>query len=384
MFTLIARSKRPRSQAAPDDVDAAVRALLAARRPLILAGAGVLYAGASSELCALAELIGAPVMTTMGGKSAISEKHHRLALGSGSGVMSGTVYHFLKQADLVLAVGTSLTDHILVTPIPSGKTIIQVTNDATDLYKCYAIDFPLIGDADLVLRQFVDCCRDRLGTTSRDTSEVAREIAQVRDGWLAEWKAKLTSDEVPINPYRVVWEFMRVIDPADAIVTHDSGNPRYELMPFYRSDTPRSYLGWGKSHQLGTGLGLALGAKLAAPDKFCAVFMGDAAFGMTGLDLETAARTNLPVCAIVLKNSAMAVETKKMDLSHRKYGTRTVGGDYAAIARALGCWSEVVTEPAEVASAIGRAKRATEDGKPALLEVVTSEELALSHLRPFG
>ncbi len=177
---------------------------------------------------------------------------------------------------------------------------------------------------------------------------------------------------------------MNTVPPGEAIVTHDAGNPRYEIMPFYRADGPRSYLGWGKSHQLGTGLGLAMGAKLAAPDKFCVNFMGDAAFGMTGLDFETAVRENLPICTIVLKNSIMAVEAGHMQLSHEKYGTRDVGGNYADIARALGGWAERVEDPDEVGPAIGRARRATEDGEAALLEFITSDEPAVSHARPFG
>jgi len=240
-----------------------------------------------------------------------------------------------------------------------------------------------LGDAKLVLRQLIECCRDNAAQFVKGRGDVATEIARVRAAWLDEWMPRLTSDEVPINPYRVVWELMREIDPATAIVTHDSGNPRYEMMPFYACDGPRSYLGWGKSHQLGTGLGLALGAKLAAPEKFCAVVMGDAAFGMTGIDFETAARAALPICAIVLKNAAMAVETPNMPLAHEKYRAREVGGDYADIARALGGWAERVEDPAEVAPAIRRARAATEDGKPTLLEFITSEELALSHLRPF-
>ena len=151
----------------------------------------------------------------------------------------------------------------------------------------------------------------------------------------------------------------------------------------YLCDTPRSYLGWGKSHQLGTGLGLALGAKLAAPDKFCVNFMGDAAFGMTGLDFETAVRENLPICTVVLKNSTMAVETTHMAISHEKYGTRDVGGEYADIARALGGWAKRVEDPAEVGAAFVEARRKTEEGVPALLEFITSEELAYSHAHPF-
>ena len=147
---------------------------------------------------------------------------------------------------------------------------------------------------------------------------VAGEIAQVREEWLKEWMPKLTSDEVPLNPYRVMWDFMHTVDAQRAIVTHDSGSPRDQLMPFYRATAPRSYLGWGKSHALGTGLGLIMGAKLAAPNKFCVNFMGDAAFGMTGLDFETAVRTGIPITTIVLNNSAMAIERHALVVSHDK------------------------------------------------------------------
>ena len=105
---------------------------------------------------------------------------------------------------------------------------------------------------------------------------------------------------------RVIWEFINGVAPNEAIVTHDSGSPRDQMLPFYRSDGPRTYLGWGKSHGLGTGLGLSIGAKLAAPDKFVVNFMGDAAFGMTGLDVETAVRCSVPILTIVLNNSSMA------------------------------------------------------------------------------
>ena len=174
-------------------------------------------------------------------------------------------------------------------------------------------------------------------------------------------------------------EFMRVVDPAGAIVTHDSGSPRDQLLPFYRATRPRGYLGWGKSHQLGTGLGLAIGAKVAAPDKFCVNFMGDAAFGMTGLDFETAVRAGIPHCTIVLNNSTMAIEIPHMKLSHEKHRARDLGGNYANLARELGGWSERVSDPNEVAGAILRAKRQTEEGRTCLLEFITSAETAFSH-----
>jgi acetolactate synthase-1/2/3 large subunit len=377
--------KAVRAQGDPRDIEAAARAFLDAERPVLFAGAGVLYAEATEELAELAELLQVPVMTTMEGKSAISEKRHPLSLGIGSNVMAGPAYHFLKDADLVFAIGSSLTDHGLVTPIPPGKTLIHSTNDPVDLHKTYAVDHPILGDARLVLRQFIDCCRDLLGGKAPSGREnVAGEIARRKEEWFEEWMPKLGSNETPINPYRVVWELMQTVDPSQAIVTHDSGNPRYEVMPFYQTDGPRTYLGWGKSHQLGTGLGLVMGAKLAEPEKFCVNFMGDAAFGMTGMDFETAVRANLPICTVVLKNSSMAVETPHMKVSHDQYRTRDVGGDYADIARSLGGWSERIEDPAEIGPAFHRARQHNQEGKAALLEFITCEEMAYTHFNPFG
>ena len=102
-----------------------------------------------------------------------------------------------------------------------------------------------------------------------------------------------------------------------------------------------------RPHQLGTGLGFAIGAKVAAPDKFCVNFMGDAAFGMTGLDFETAVRCGIPHLTIVLNNSTMAIEIPHMKLSHDKHKARDLGGNYAALARELGGWSERVADPNE-------------------------------------
>ncbi len=371
--------RRTRSAADPDDVDAASRLLLEARCPLILAGQGVLYAEAGDALVRLAELLHAPVMTTVDGKSAFPEDH-ALALGSGGNVFTGQGRHVLhERADLVLAIGCGLNRHQLTTPLlPAGMRVIHATNDPRDLHKGYATERALLGDASLTIAQLIAALTERLGRRMPERA-FAAEIAEHRAAWLARWAGKLESVETPINPYRVMAEFMRVVDPAGAIVTHDSGSPRDQLLAFYRATRPRGYLGWGKSHQLGTGLGLTIGAKIAAPDKFCVNFMGDAAFGMTGLDFETAVRCDAPILTIVLNNSTMAIETAHMKLSHERHRTRDIGGSYANLARDLGGWSERVTDPADVGNAILRARRQTEEGRACLLEFITSAETAFSH-----
>ena len=363
----------------PRDVDDAAKLLVAAKCPVILAGQGVLYAEASDELVQLAELLQAPVMTTVDGKSAFPEDH-ALSIGSGGNTFSGPGRLFLyTKADLILGIGTGLNRHPLTTPpLPKGVPIIHATNDTRDLHKQHQTEVALLGDARLTLADLIVAVKERLGGKLPNSSPAA-EIAAERAAWLKRWEAKLNSKESPITPYHVMSEFIRVVDPAGAIVTHDSGSPRDQLLPFYRATRPRGYLGWGKSHQLGTGLGLAIGAKVAAPDKFCVNFMGDAAFGMTGLDIETAVRAGIPSLTIVLNNSTMAIEIPHMKLSHDVHKARDLGGNYANLARELGAWTERVADPNDVANAILRARRATEDGKTALLEFITSAETAFSH-----
>ena len=366
----------------PRDVEAAARALVQAKRPMIVAGQGVLYAEASADLVELAELLDAPVMTTLEGKSAFPEDHP-LSLGTGGGgVMSGPVFQLLPKADVLFGIGTSFTRHGMATNLPpGGKVIIHATNDERDLGKNYAVDHPILGDAKLVLRQFVDAVKDLTRAGKPRDGAARNEVENARDAWLAEWRPKLTSDEVPITPYRVIHDFMQTIDARDAIVTHDSGSPRNQLVPFYRATAPRSYMGWGKSHALGTGLGLIMGAKMAAPDKFCVNFMGDAAFGKTGLDFETAVRCGIPITTVVLNNSAMAIERHALVVSHDRYRTRDIGGNYADLGRAMGGYAERVEKPSDIVPALERARKMNQDGKAVLLEFVTSEEIAFSHRR---
>jgi len=352
------------------DVEAAARVLREARRPVIHAGQGVLYSEASDDLLELAELLQAPVMTTLEGKSAFPEDHP-LALGTGGPVVTGHTLHYLREADVVFGIGCSFTRHGMAATIPAGKTLIHATNDERDLNKSYAADYPL-------LRQFIEAVKAQGGRPA-GREGVRAELGHVRAAWLDEWTPTLGSAEVPMSPYRVIAEFMRVVDPRDAIVTHDSGSPRDQLLPFYRAVPPRSYLGWGKSHALGTGLGLIIGAKLAAPDKFCVNFMGDAAFGMTGLDFETAVRCGIPILTVVLNNSSMAIEIPHLVVSHDKYGTRDIGGRYADMGRAMGGWSERVERPEDIAGAFARARKATEGGQAALLEFITSQETRFSN-----
>jgi acetolactate synthase-1/2/3 large subunit len=371
--------KRTASQGDPRDVEAAAQALCAAKCPVIHAGQGVLYARASAELVELAELIQAPVMTTLLGKSAFPETHP-LSLGNGSGVAPGPLVHFLEKADVIFGIGSSLTKHPMTRNLPENRKFVHATNDTRDLNKDYVAEYPIVGDAKLVLKQLIEACRDIVGDKRRKDGTRAKEIQAQYETWLAKWMPKLRSDTRPINPYRVIWDFMQAIPATDAIVTHDSGSPRSQIVPFYRCAGPRSYIGWGKSHGLGTGLGLIMGAKLVHPDKVCVNFMGDAAFGMVGLDFETAVRHKIPIITVVLNNNTMACETHAMAVSHKLYQTRDLGGNYADLARAMGGHAERIEDPSQVVAAFQRARRLTEqEGKTVLLEFITPDETEISN-----
>jgi acetolactate synthase I/II/III large subunit len=199
------------------------------------------------------------------------------------------------------------------------------------------------------------------------------DIAAGKKAWLDEWSKHLNSDEIPINQYRVIRDLMRTLDRDNVIITHDSGSPREQLLPFWETTVPGSYMGWGKSTQLGYGLGITMGAKLAAPKKLCVNVMGDAAIGMTGMDIETAARNRIAILTIVFNNGVMAAERDVLKLSTKKYGALTVSGNYAKVAEGLNVASKRVEKPTDIVTAIKDAVIVTESGAPFLLEFVVKE-----------
>ena len=233
----------------------------------------------------------------------------------------------------------------------------------------------------LTLQALLPAIEAELAGRRRDPEPVAQEIATVREPWLAKWMPKLTSNESPLNPYRVLWDLAHTVDLDNTIVTHDAGSPRDQISPFWKSTTPLSYIGWGKTTQLGYGLGLAMGAKLARPDKLCINVWGDAAIGFTGMDFETAVRERIPILSILLNNFSMAIELKVMPVSTERYRSTDISGDYAAMARAFGGYGERVTEPDEIVPAIRRGIEQTQRGTPALLEFITSKEVDVSKFK---
>jgi thiamine pyrophosphate-dependent acetolactate synthase large subunit-like protein len=377
--------KRHRSAADESDVIDVLDRLLAAKRPVLMVGHGVLYAEAWDELKVFAEFLQIPVMTSLLGKSAFPESHE-LSLGTAGRTLNKAVGHFANESDFILGIGTSFTINDFSARMPKGAVLGQITNEASDIGKCRPVVCGAVGDAKLVLQQLIALAKLRLGQAgqAKATATIA-EIAQLKAEFKAEWDERLRcNDDGAISPYRVIHEMNTLFDKSKSVVTHDAGNPRDQIIPFYDVETPRGYLGWGKSTHLGSSLGMALGAKLARPDWLSVNFVGDAGFGMSGMDFETAVRAKLPIMTVLVNNHVMGGYDAYMPDANEKYKSSTLGGDYTGVAKALGGYAERVEKASDVRAALSRGIEQTQAGNPVLLEFMTREEPVLAMANKWG
>ncbi|MGV3591361.1 MAG: thiamine pyrophosphate-dependent enzyme, partial [Gammaproteobacteria bacterium] len=265
------------------------------------------------------------------------------------------------------------------TRMPPKGRYIHATLDPVDLNKDIQSEIGIAGDAKLTLQALIAELKtlDLSKAKSRKDSTPAA-IAKNRAEWMQEWLPKLTSNQSPMTPYRVIFELNKLVDKSKVVITHDAGSPRDQLVPFWEATHPLTYIGWGKTTQLGYGLPLAMGAKLAKPDHLCINVWGDAAIGFTGMDFETAVRERIPILSILFNNFSMAMELPIMKVSDEKYHTCDISGNYADMAKAFGGYGERITDPNDIVNALKRGIEATQRGQAALLEFITCKELAMS------
>ena len=370
----------------PDPTDArrAAQALVEAERPVIYAGQGVHYAKAWEQLRELAELLEAPVTTSLQGKSAFDETHP-LSLGSGGRAVPAAVHEFVRDADVIFGIGCSFAATNYGIKFPQGPRYIHATLDAEDFNNEVEIEQGVVGDAGLVLDAIIAEARELIGSARGRRDATADKIARLNGAWNDDWAAKRNHEGSPLNPYRVLRDLHAVLDAEvgieNVIATHDAGSPRDQMSPFWTSTAPLSYIGWGKTTQLGYGLGLAMGAKLARPEKTCLNVWGDAAIGMTGMDFETAVREGIPILSVLLNNFSMAIELPIMATATEKYRATDISGHYADMAKAFGGYGERVERVGDIQDAVKRGIRATQEGQPALIEFITEKEIDYSIFR---
>jgi acetolactate synthase-1/2/3 large subunit len=351
-----------------------VRLLAAAERPYVYVGAGVLMSEASSELAELAILLTLPVASTVNGKSAFPEDHP-LSLGIGGFSRAAySTFHAMRcaqEADVVMTVGCGFKQHTTQAPMPDGVKHIQVDVDASELHKEHLADIGILGDAKLVLRQMIEAAKALLAAERlRPRENTLLRVAGLRREWEAMCEPLLSSKDRPINPFRVTRELSRLVDPAKTIVLHDAGSVRGSTCQHYVATTPRGFIGFGVASSLGWSLGAAIGAKVAFPEKLVVTVMGDEAVGETGLDLETAARTEIPIL-VILKNNRSARDTKggpspKLSAIRAKPVT-----NFCALAESLGVKASFVDDPERLNGTISDAIAYVKNGKAALVEVIT-------------
>jgi acetolactate synthase-1/2/3 large subunit len=357
-----------KSQGDPRDVEVAARGITSARKPLIYAGQGVFYADACEDLLKFAELVQVPVLTTLKGKSCFPEDHP-LSLG----VRGAPAEKLLKEADLIFAVGCSLspTNFGHRIPNPREKTIIHCTVDVSDVNRVYWADHAIVGDAKLVLQQLITEV-ERKGPPRR--RGVTDEIWAAKKEETAKYLPLLTSEERPINPYRVYKELMDTLDRRNSSITHESGNTRDQLTTVYEALVPHGYIGWGNVSTLGFGLGAAMGAKLAFPERQVVNVTGDAGFAYQLGNYEALVRNKIGVTTVHINNSAFGGYGPGFwGPGHSPYTYGVTPSDVVNTAKTvegLGIQAERIEDPDEIAPAMKRALVENESDRPAFVEVI--------------
>jgi acetolactate synthase-1/2/3 large subunit len=360
-----------RSGPDPDDVKSAIKVLLAAKNPLLHVGEGVLYADATTELLQFAEAAQVPVMTTLKAKGAFPE-NHPLSVG----IRGSLTEHYLRGCDVLFSIGSSLFPNRFSHAVPEAdkKTIVQCTVDTLDINRSYETRHAVIGDAKLTLQALIEELAKRGGVARKPA--LVDEIRTHKQAFLAKFKPWLESTETPINPYRVLGDLMKVLDPKSSFVTADSGNTRDQSSTVYETHIPRGFLGWGNVSTLGFSLAGAVAAKLAYPNRQCVHVTGDAGVCYMMGNFEAVARYKIGITTLHINNGGYSGYGPGFwGAGHDPYTWKVSdhgSACMAGMARAVGFHAEDVSQPSEIIPALKRALDENAKGRPAFIEFQAS------------
>jgi acetolactate synthase-1/2/3 large subunit len=372
---------RPRPDAA--SVERAARLLTEARRPVLLAGGGVITADASAELVALAEHLGAPVVTTWMGKGTIPEDHELNAWSVGD-TASTCGNALARSADVLLAVGCRFTDwsassyrRDVTFSIPPTR-LIHVDIDPHEIGKNYPCEIGMVADARAALVDLLEAVRQVTPARDYHESSYFQEIQRLKGEWEETQSVRRNSNAVPMTQPRAVRELRAALDRS-AIVVTGAGLVQGVVRQDFPVYEPRTHLTSGGFSTMGFTVPAAIGAKLAAPERQVAGVAGDGDFLQTMQEMAVAAMLDLPVLFVVLNNAGwISIKGGQLSNFGRMFATefqRRDGSlyspDFAAAARSFGLHAERVDRPEEVAPAV---QRALATGGPALVEVTVARE----------
>lgn len=383
--TRLRRPNFPRSMGDAQGVAEAARLLAGAANPVIFAGNGVAMSGAFDELRALAELLQAPVATTLVGKGVFPETHP-LSVGT-TGIWGARVANdTTRNADVILAVGTAFgeadcsswrSDHTFDIP---GSTLIQIDIDPQEIGKSYPVDIGILGDAKATLAQLAET----LGTSPRAAAVVeaqAETIAARKAAWREELKDTQLVDTKPIHPARLLMELSKAA-PADAVFVTDVGWNKNGAGQQLEIASPAGFITSGGMATMGYSPGAAVGAKIGAPDRKVLGLVGDGGLMSVLGALTTAVELDIPVLWVLFNNFCYStIRTVGTTYFDNKYGTefRTPDGelynpDFQMLAKSFGIASALIEEPDDLEAGI---KAALAKDVPFLLEVRTRGDVPM-------
>ena len=347
-----------------------------AKKPMILAGAGVIISNACCELKQLAKTINAPVMTSLLGKGAFDETDD-LALGM-LGMHGRKVSNdYINESDLLIAIGIRFSDRTtgrLDSFAPDTK-IIHIDIDPAEIGKNVDVDLPIVGDARNVLSSLNKVLNDY-----HPSKEVNNWTDMIKAKKL-ELLPRVTYDDVPLKPQRVIKEISEVLTP-ESILTTDVGQNQMWAAHFYNTQKPRKFISSGGLGTMGFGFPSAIGAKVACPDNPVVSINGDGGFLMVCQELATVREYDIPVIAVVLENRTLGMVYQWQSLLYDKRHSQTLLGnspDFVKLAESFGVNAQRVTKPGETKEAL---TKAIKDNEPILIDVVIDSEEALPMLPP--
>ncbi len=363
----------------PDGIMKAADLLLRANNPCVVAGGGVIQSQAWNELIHLAELLAMPVATTMMGKGAIPDTHY-LSVGVVGSYTGGTVgrgrvaNRIVIESDVVLLIGTQTeqADTADWTIPCAGSTVIHIDIDPDEIGRSFPTTVGIVADARLALEQLVHIVEQKV-PKKRVESPRMKQIAQLLQEWRDTIAPEWNSAKTPINPQRVMKELQRFIDSETIVATDASYSSLWVLSHIDFPNPGRCFVGPRGLGVVGSGLPLALGAKLAAPEKRVILLTGDGGLFYSCSELETAARYEIPLTVIVLNNRILGfLKHYEQVLYGKAVECDFLDVDFGQLAEALKCHGTRIDKPDEIGTAI---QEALEARQPAVIDVVVHPDV---------
>ena len=343
----------------------AIETIVESKKPVIIAGGGVILSNASDELVKFATLTNIPIATTLMGKGSISEDHE-LSLGmiGMHGIESTNIA--LTECDCLIAIGCRFSDRSVsnITDYAPNATKIQIDVDPAEIGKTIPIDVPIVGDAKITLNEFIK----KVQISNRPTW--TKHLMQIKK----EKEPKINYDTVPLKPQETIKEIMEAVTPT-TIVSTDVGQNQMWMAHYYKTKNPRTFISSGGLGTMGFGLPAAIGAQVAKPEENVLAVVGDGGFQMVSQELATIKENDLPIVTCILNNRYLGMVSQLQKLfNEHVYATKlTETPDFVKLAEAYGICGERVEKPGELRETIQNAFKSRE---ATVIDVtIDSEEL---------